>query len=257
VILDRPNVVVRLAAAGCVAPDAEADELLRAVPDGPTLERWIEGRERGVPLAWLTGSTTFAGRRVVIDQGVYVPRPQTEELARRAARHLALEAGSSGAAADLCAGSGAIASHLRSEVPLAAVVAIDLDMRAVRCSRRNGVASVVGDMGTSLRDRSIDVVTCVAPYVPTGELAFLPADVRRHEPPLALDGGGDGLDLVRRAIDDAARVLTPGGWFLTEIGGDQERAVTTRLVGIGFDDINSWHDADGELRGVEARRPTG
>ena len=250
---DRCTIIARLRAAGCLAPAEEADELLRPTPDAPTLERWIDGREHGVPLPWLTGSALFAGRRIVIEPGVYVPRPQTEELARRAAARLAESAG---AAADLCTGSGAIAAHLRAELPASDVFAVDLDVRAVRCARRNGVVSIVGNMGAALRDRSVDVVTCVAPYVPTGELAFLPADVRRHEPPIALDGGGDGLDLVRRAIDDAARVVTPGGWFLTEIGGDQERAVTTRLVAVGFDDITPWHDEDGELRGVEARRMT-
>jgi release factor glutamine methyltransferase len=134
------------------------------------------------------------------------------------------------------------------------VVAVDVDERAVRNARRNGVPSVVGDMGAPLRDESFDVVTCVAPYVPTDELAYLPADVRRHEPRTALDGGGDGLDLVRRAIDDAARILTPGGWFLTEIGGDEESAVTTLLDTAGFDRVSPWHDDEGDLRGIEARR---
>ena len=251
---DRSTIVARLSAAGCVAADAEAGELLRAAPDGPTLERWIEGRERGVPLPWLTGSTIFAGRRVLVEPGVYVPRRQSEELARRAVARLAAHPGR---AADLCAGSGAIAAHLRAEVPSAGVVAVDVDERAVRNARRNGVPAVVGDMGAPLRDRSFDVVTCVAPYVPTDELAYLPADVRRHEPITALDGGCDGLVIVRRAIDDAARILTSGGWFETEIGGDQQPAVTTLLVAAGFDHVSAWHDDDGDLRGIEARRRAG
>jgi release factor glutamine methyltransferase len=250
---ERSTIVTRLATAGCIAPEAEADELLRAAPDRPTLERWIEGRERGVPLPWLTGTTMFASRRVVVEPGVYVPRPQSEELARRAASHLLRRAGR---AADLCTGSGAIAAHLCAEVPVAAVAAVDLDERAVRCARRNGVPTVLGDMGASLRERSFDVVTCVAPYVPTEELPVLHADVRRHEPPRALDGGEDGLTLVRCAIADAARILMPGGWLLTEIGGDQEPTVTAVLEAAGFDRIRPWHDDDGDLRGIEARRAT-
>jgi release factor glutamine methyltransferase len=251
---DRSTIVARLAAAGCIAADAEADELLREMPDAPTLERWIEGRERGVPLPWLIGSTTFAGRRVVIEPGVYVPRLHSEQLAGRAAGHLARHPGR---AADLCAGSGAIAAHLRAEVPSAVVVTVDVDERAVRNARRNGVPSVVGDMGAPLCDGSFRVVVCVAPYVPTDELAYLPADVRRHEPLIALDGGDDGLDLVRRAIDDAARILAPGGWFLTEIGGGQESAVTAVLDTAGFDRVSAWHDGDGDLRGIEGRLRAG
>ena len=79
------------------------------------------------------------------------------------------------------------------------------------CARRNGVAAVRGDLAAPLRGGSFDVVTAVAPYVPTGALRLLPADVQRHEPVRALDGGPDGLGVVARVIDDAARLLHPGG----------------------------------------------
>ena len=138
--IDLAAVIDRLAAAGCVAAEEEAGELVGAGADRATLERWIGRRERGEPLAWIVGSASFCGRTVLVDRGVYVPRRQSEELARRAAG--LLPAG--GRAADLCTGAGAIAAHLAGEVPSATVVGTDIDPRAVACARRNGVAAVVG-----------------------------------------------------------------------------------------------------------------
>ena len=169
----------RLAAAGCVAAVEEAGELLAADPDGPALEAWLRRREQGEPLAWLTGTTLFCGRRLHIAPGVYVPRPQTEDLARRAAVLLP----DRGRAVDLCTGSGAVAAHLRAQVPTAAVIGIDVDPLAAACARRNGVPSVVADLAECLRGGAgCDLVTAVTPYVPTDELRLLPADVLRHEP---------------------------------------------------------------------------
>jgi release factor glutamine methyltransferase len=178
-----------------------------------------------------------------------VPRAQTEELAERAAA--LLPAG--GRAVDLCTGSGAVAAHLRGAVPDAAVVGVDLDPRAAACARRNGVPAVVADVAALPLAPGVDVVTAVAPYVPTGELAFLPADVRRHEPRRALDGGGDGLDLVRRVVEAAARLLRPAGWVLAEVGGSQDRLLGPVLATAGFVDVVTWVDEDGDLRGVAAR----
>jgi release factor glutamine methyltransferase len=97
------------------------------------------------------------------------------------------------------------------------------------------------------------VVTAVAPYVPTRELQLLPADVQRYEPRLALDGGADGLDLVRLVVQAGSRLLRPGGWLLTEVGGDQDRVLAPVLEAAGFDRSSPWFDAEGDLRGVAAR----
>jgi release factor glutamine methyltransferase len=247
----RDDVVGRLAAAGCVAANAEAEELLRAAPDEMTLERWIVRRERGEPLAWITGSVVFCGRRVHVVPGVYVPRPQTEQLAWRAADRLPND----GLAVDLCTGSGAVAAHLSAEVRSATVVGVDVEERAVACARRNGVTAMVGDLDAALRAQPVaDVVTAVAPYVPTEELAHLPSDVVRYEPRRALDGGADGLDVARRVVGGAARLLRVGGWLLLELGGDQDARLAPSLDAAGFDRIEAWHDADGDLRGLAARR---
>jgi release factor glutamine methyltransferase len=239
------DVVARLAAAGFLAPGEEAAELIAAAPDAATLAAWLERRVRGEPLAWITGGASFAGRRVHVAPGVYVPRPQTEELARRAAALLP----PGGRALDLCTGSGAVAAHLAAAVPSAVVVGVDLDVAAAACARRNGVAVLVGDLDAAVRGR-FDVVTVVPPYVPTGALRLLPADVVRHEPRRALDGGPDGLAVARRAVDAARRLLRPGGWLLVELGGDQDTALDVA----GFDQVTPWHDPDGDLRGLAARR---
>lgn len=243
------EVTRRLVAAGCVAAAEEAAELVERAPDAAGLERWVRRREEGEPLAWITGGQEFCGQWLRVDPGVYVPRRQTEDLARRAA---AVLAASDGSAADLCTGSGAVAAHLMAAVPGATVVGTDVDARAAVCARRNGVRAVVGEAGRPLASHAFDVVTAVAPYVPTGALHLLPRDVRRFEPRRALDGGADGLAVVRSIVSSAARLLRPGGWLFLEVGADQDRVLEPELAGAGLDLTRRWRDEDGDLRGVAA-----
>jgi len=234
-----------------VAAEEEAAELSGAV-DPDRLDAAIARRELGEPLAWITGRFRFCDRWYTIAPGVYVPRPQTEELARRAAARLP----PGGRALDLCCGAGAIAAHLAAEVPSATVIGVDVDPAAAACARRNGLTAVVGDSAGAIRTgAAFDVVTAVAPYVPTGAIRLLPPDVQRHEPPRALDGGSDGTTVVRRVVRDAARVLRPGGALFVEVGGDQDATLAPVLARAGFGDVAPWHDEDGDLRGVVATRP--
>jgi len=188
------TVVARLRAAGCVDAEQEAAAYVGAAPDPATLDGWLTRREDGEPVAWILGTVTFADEVLRIDPGVYVPRRQSEDLARRAAAQLP----HGGRALDLCTGAGAIAAHLQRARPTARVVGVDRDEAAARCARRNGVATVVGDLAAPVGgDGTWDLVTAVAPYVPSGELRLLPADVQRHEPRTALDGAtGEGGDEV-------------------------------------------------------------
>ncbi len=236
-----------------MAAEEETDELRAAAGDDGTLEQYLRRREQGEPLAWITGDLRFGGHRVAVTSGVFVPRPQSAELARRAGEVLAAK-GPGGAAADLCTGSGAVAVHLAAVVPDAVVVGLDLHPAAVACARRNGVRAVCGDVSRPpLRRRAFDVVTAIAPYVPSAELAFLPSDVQRYEPRFALDGGEDGLDLVRQVVTAASELLRPGGWLFTELGGEQDRSMAPLLEAAGFDRPDAWRDDDGDLRGVAAR----
>ena len=242
-------VVARLEAAGCVAADEEAAEYVALAPDGATLDAWLRRREDGEPSAWITNTLVFCGRPLHVDRGVFVPRDQTQELARRAAA--LLPAG--GRALDLCTGAGAVAAHLRWAQPRAAVIGTDVDRGAAANAVRNGVPTVVTDLDGALAPAAaFDVVTAVAPYVPTDGVRWLPADVQRHEPRLALDGGPDGLDVVRRVVAVASRRLRPGGWLLLEIGADQDRLLALHLATGGFGSITTWCDEDGDLRGLAA-----
>src|SRR5207245_4440690 len=128
--------------------------------------------------------------------------------------------------------------------PAAMVIGIDIDSRAAVCARRNAVHAVVGDLDEPLRPHAFDIVTAVAPYVPTKQLELLPADVQRYEPRVALDGGDDGLDVVRGVVASAARLLRPGGWLLTELGGSQDQSLSSSLAASGFFSATSWSDED-------------
>ena len=251
---ERTRVLDALAEGGCIAPRAEADALLRASSEGiGRIEDLIARRLRGEPLAWITGSVRFCGVRVRVDPGVFVPRPHTQALARRASSLLP----GRGIAVDLCTGSGAVAVVLGSVHPRATVVATDVDPVAVACARANGVRALVGDLDeplpASLRGR-VDVLTAVVPYVPTDELQFLPRDVLAKEPRRALDGGLRGTTLLVRAAEAASRWLRPSGSVLLELGGDQAGELAASLAGVGLADIRVHPDGDGEDRAIEARR---
>jgi release factor glutamine methyltransferase len=244
-----PAVVIdRLTAAGCVAAEDEARDLLALAEDDEIAESWIVRREDGEPLAWITGVQQFCGQLLHVDPGVYVPRLQSEELARRGAELLAPE----GTVADLCTGAGPIAAYLRTAVPTAHVLGVEIDPMATECARRNGVAVVLGDLTEPLDSSVFDLVTAVAPYVPAGEFRTLPRDVQRYEPRCSLDGGADGLGIVRRIVGGSARVLRPGGWLLLELGGEQDELLAPSLADAGFGDISTWRDEDSDLRGLAA-----
>lgn len=260
--VDLDRLVERLREIGCVAAEEEAHELLEAAGSAEQLEGFLRRRATGEPLAWITGSLDFGGQRVFVDPGVYVPRFESLELARRAsaaAEDADRRDGSPVRIVDLCTGSGAIASVLMRAAPAATVIGIDLDLRAVRCARRNGVATLVADVTRPLplRTGAFDVVAVVAPYVPRDQLAFLPADVQRHEPRLALDGGIDGLDLLRRLLPSVATLLRPGGRLFAELGEDQDRRLGPDLGKNGFEVEGAWHDEEGDLRGLAARTTAG
>jgi release factor glutamine methyltransferase len=250
----RSELVARLATGGCVAAEEEADELLWAAGDDDRqLETMVGRRLAGEPLAWVTGRVTFCGLCVRVDPGVYVPRWQTEPLARRAAALLP----EAGLAADVCTGSGAVAMVMARTRPEARVIATDRDPRAVACAVANGVDAMEGDLLASLPPTlagRVDVVTGVVPYVPTGELSLLPRDTLAYEAALAYDGGPDGTSVLRRAVTEACRALRPDGALLLELGGAQAELLGSDLSRHGFAASEVLTDDDGDVRGVVARR---
>jgi release factor glutamine methyltransferase len=240
--------------AGCVAAEEEAAVLFDlACGDIDELRELVSRRCSGEPLAWITGSVRFCGETVLVHAGVYVPRWQSEDLANAALSKLPER----GIAVDLCTGAGAIALVLARRRPTARVMATEIDPLAAQCARDNGVEVFEGDMGSALPSfllGRVDVVTGVVPYVPTGELRLLPRDVVEYEPLCALDGGEDGTTFLVQAAVDAAALLRSGGSLLLELGGDQRSVLEPCLAELGYRDVETLVDSDGDVRGIVCRR---
>jgi len=267
-----------LAEAGCVSARAEARWLVgevlgldrpelagRGTPvPGPARERlaaMVARRVAGEPLQYVIGWAPFGSLRLEVGPHVFVPRPETEGLAERAAR--LLRAGPAPrVAVDLCTGSGAVACFLAHAVPGARVVATELDTGALAWARRNtsrhGVELLEGDLDGPLPPElagQVRVMTANVPYVPTAAIDLLPRDVREHEPRLALDGGPDGLDVLRAVAARAPRWLAPGGMLVCEIGDDQGWAAVGVLEESGFREVGIHPDLAGRDRVIEGTRP--
>jgi release factor glutamine methyltransferase len=241
-----------LSRAGFLAAEEEAEALLAcAAGDVEVLDSLVGRRLTGEPLAWIIGSVSFCGVEIRVDPGVYVPRWQSERLARRAVERLP----ATGVAIDLCTGSGAIARILATSRPAARVVASELDERAAACAAANGVEIYRGDLFRPLPHTlqgNVDVVIGVVPYVPTSALPFLQRDTFAFESPLSYDGGADGAEILRRVLAGSRRFLRRGGWLLLELGGEQADLVGEDLARLGYVDVSLIVDEDGDLRGIEA-----
>ncbi|HYH30102.1 MAG TPA: putative protein N(5)-glutamine methyltransferase [Pseudonocardia sp.] len=230
-----PDVVTRLRAAGCVFAEDEARLLLDTAHTPAELTALVERRVAGEPLEHLLGWAEFAGQRIAVEPGVFVPRRRTELLAREA---VALTAPGC-VVVELCCGAGAVAAVVAADVPGVEVHAADVDRAAVRCARRNIPTGTVheGDLDAplpaSLRGR-VDVLVANAPYVPTDAVALMPPEARLHEPRVALDGGADGLDVQRRVIAAAPRWLAPGGHLLIETSALQAPHTAAAVAGVGL-----------------------
>ena len=238
---------------GFVAADEEARELLDAAAGDPArLEALVLRRETGEPLAWITGSVAFCGLQIVVHPDVYVPRWHTELVAERAAARLP----EGGVAIDLCTGCGALAATLRARRPGARVVGTDLDPNAVANARANGVEAYAGDLFAPVPgDLGLaDVVAAVVPYVPRRALPLLQRDTFRFETALAYDGGEEGLDVLRRVLEEAPARLKPGGALVLEVGGSQAGDLDADLARLPYDDVAEITDEDGDLRGLELTR---
>ena len=229
--MTEDELVLRLRAAGCIFAEDEAALLLAETDDPAELERMTRLRVDGLPLEHVLGWAEFHGRRYVVAPGVFVPRPRTEHLV-----DLAIERAGRGAVIlDLCAGSGAVGAAIAAEVDGAELYATELDPVAVAAARLNVARVFEGDLFEPLpRGLRFDLIVVIAPYVPTDEIALLPHEARDFEPLLALDGGVDGLDLVRRILAGAPAWLASGGALLTEVSEEQAPTVVDVARGYGF-----------------------
>jgi release factor glutamine methyltransferase len=231
--LSRDALVAVLRAGGCVFAEEEAELILAAARTPDEAADMARRRAAGLPLEHVVGWAEFHGLRVRVEPGVFVPRRRTEFLvdqALAAAPHASV-------VVDLCCGSGAVGAALAASLGPVELHAADIDPAAVRCARGNiaahGGQAHTGDLFTalpgSLRGR-VDILAANVPYVPTGEVPLLPAEAREHEPLAALDGGGDGLDVLRRVAAEAPCWLAPGGCLLVETGERQAAAAVEAFV---------------------------
>ncbi|MER5448648.1 putative protein N(5)-glutamine methyltransferase [Streptomyces sp. NPDC002764] len=233
----RDSVVTALRAAGCVFAEDEARLILAAARTPDELAALVERRAAGLPLELVLGWAEFRGLRIAVELGVFVPRRRTEFLVEQALAH----APEASVVVDLCCGSGAVGTALAAALGTVELHAADIDPAAVRCARRNisGAGGHVheGDLFDALpgdlRGR-IDILAANVPYVPSDAVALLPAEARDHEPLVALDGGSDGLDVLRRVAAQAPSWLAPGGCLLVETSERQAEVAVDAFSGAGL-----------------------
>lgn len=262
------SVIARLRAAGCVFAEEEAALLVEAAQTPAELDAMVERRAGGEPLEQVVGWAEFCGLRIFVDPGVFVPRRRSEFLVSVAAGLIRSgDAAGLPVIVDLCCGTGALglavaaswatdAGSGRAEArqagpgndansalgrQAAELHAADLDPGAVACARRNvepaGGRVYQGDLFGALPDslrKRIDVLICNAPYVPTAEIAFMPAEAREHEALMALDGGEDGLGVLRRVAAGALGWLAPRGVLVVETSERQAPAMAAAMSAAGL-----------------------
>jgi release factor glutamine methyltransferase len=201
---------------------------------GVRYNRALQDRLRGKPCQYIIGRQEFYGRDFLLTQDVFIPRPETEYVVEQALKLTPRPA----AILDVGCGSGNIAVTLSLELGTPAqVIATDISFAAVAVARANArrlgarVAFLVCDLTSAIADRGFDLLISNPPYIPTVEEQGLQREIREHEPRIALFAGPDGLDVYRKLIAEAPRLLRPGGWIVFELGYRQVDAVNAMLDG--------------------------
>ena len=239
---DGDVLVARLRAAGCVWAEEEA-ELLLGAADGPVgLEQLVRRRVGGEPIELVVGWAEFAGLRLRVGPGVFVPRRRTELLARAALARV----GPGQVVVEMCCGVAPVAAVVASSAGAAAGSATcdlhvcDTSATALSWARANVPSATVhhGDLFDALPGDlagRVDVLVANAPYVPTEHIASMPPEARDHEPLEALDGGPDGVDVHRRLAGSAPSWLAPGGVLLVECGAGQVPLTSAAMTAAGLE----------------------
>lgn len=214
--------------------------------------RVIDERARGIPLAYLAGSHGFWSFEITVNPNTLIPRPETEHLVETA---LALiHSHGLRTVADLGTGSGAVALALKREVPALEVFATDISPKALVVARRNvkalglsGIKLLRGDWCRALPERRFDLIVSNPPYVASDDPRLRTGEIR-FEPVIALDGGRDGLEAIRRVIAGAHERLQTGGWLAIEHGAEQRKPIETLFGAHGFGSVECVRDYAGHER---------
>jgi release factor glutamine methyltransferase len=242
------DVISRLRGAGCVFAEEEAQLLASAALTPTELDAMVARRCEGVPLEQVVGWAEFCGLRIMVDPGVFVPRRRSEFLVHQAEELgralVATQRGAADAAqcivVDMCCGTGAVGVALAAALGGVELHAADVDPAAVACARRNiagsgqvHAGSLYEPLPSGLRGR-VDLLVVNAPYVPTAEIALMPAEARLHEPLVALDGGTDGAQIHRQVAAEAPDWLSPRGHLLIETSERQAPLTAAAITQAGL-----------------------
>jgi len=223
----------------------------------------VSRRRNHEPAAYLLGKREFFGHSFELERGVLIPRPDTETLVEVALERTRQQF-MHGRMIDVCTGSGNVAISFAKERPTWRVIGTDVTSEAIRLASRNAVRLGAawntdyrtGDLLAPVQNSGpFDLVTANPPYIPSAELGELAAGIRDHEPCLALDGGSDGLDFVRRLIDEAPACLEPHGVLAIEIACDQGLRVIEQMERRDFRDVRVNRDLGNRDRVISGVRP--
>ena len=259
--VDAEWLLAGLLGIGRVAVRLELGEAA-AAPLAERYARAVSRRARREPLQRILGWEEFRGVRVRLTDSVFVPRPETETLVEWALALLPAPGSRRLLAIDVGTGSGCIACALASERADLDVVAVDVSPAAAAVARENvraldlagRVKVLAADLFAGVRDIRADLIVSNPPYLPSALMPELPPEVRIHEPRLALDGGSDGLAVIRRIATAARSYLRPSGALVLETaGGDQASAAAALLRGAGWDQVAMRGDLAGVERFVAGR----
>ena len=240
--------------------------LLVAAGDSPgekslaVFNEFIERRIAGECVAYILGKKEFYGLEFLVNPGVLVPRPDTETLVEAALSRLPGE----GRMLDLCTGSGAVAIAVKHQMPGVEVWATDISPGALETAEVNAgrllppgsIRFFRGNLFRALPDERprFDLIVGNPPYVPTGEIPGLSPEVRA-EPVLALDGGIDGLDLIRDIVRQSPGFLCPGGSLMLEADPRQMPGIAALFENAGFAELRMHRDLSGRDRVIEGGKP--
>lgn len=227
-----------------------------------TMKELVKRRAAKEPVAYLVGFREFFSLNFKVTRDVLIPRPDTETLVVEALA--VIKPLPVAHVLDLCTGSGCVGVTIARNQPTATVTAVDISSAALAVAQENAKTHAVedrvkfaeGDLFAPLPTGSrYDLLVSNPPYIRTDEMAQLDDDVRRYEPALALEGGTDGLDIVRRLLAEAPRWLMPESWVLLEIDPQQFAAVDKLAVDSGYRDIGRAKDLSGRPRVWKGRIP--
>jgi release factor glutamine methyltransferase len=231
--------------------------------DEPTLGKlreMVKRRAAGEPLQYITGVAEFCGLEFLVDRRVLIPRPETELLVETVVERL--KSVTSPRMVDVGTGSGCIAVALAKKLPGAEIFAVDASSEALEVARANAIRHEVEKNSRFFQADLLEVFTdsCWAdaivsnpPYVAAGELARLPKEVRDFEPVRALAAGEDGLEVIRRLVMSAKRILSPSGFVALELGAGQCAAAQELFVKQGYEVTQVVKDLQGHERVIVAQ----